>query len=61
MDWLVEPLGTFNNLHANQNEPRDAECSGSGTQLNQCSCTGGLVACSCGGGLTIKEKVSQSG
>jgi hypothetical protein len=27
-------------------------CTGEGTKLNSCNCTGGLVVCQCSGGLT---------
>jgi hypothetical protein len=56
VDWLVEPLATFGALLGNKDEPKDAKCSGAGTQLNACSCTGGLVSCSCTGGLNIEQK-----
>lgn len=52
MDWIIEPLSGFKAL-----EPISADsCTGEGTKLNHCSCTGGLVVCKCKGGLVVPSQ-----
>jgi len=57
MDWIIEPISGFTSLDTRLME---ASCSGDGTKLQSCTCTGGLVVCQCSGGLTQPEaKVEQ--
>lgn len=51
MEWIIEPLSAFLGMDLMAAD----SCSGGGTQLNSCSCTGGLVVCQCSGGL-VKPK-----
>lgn len=48
MEWIVAPLGKTWSLDLLAAD----KCSGGGSTLLSCECTGGLVVCQCEGGLT---------
>lgn len=56
MNWIIEPISGFQTF-----DPLAADtCTGEGSRLNSCSCSGGLVVCQCSGGLTVpKQQISQ--
>lgn len=47
MEWIIEPVAGFQSLPILGNDT----CTGDGTKLNSCACTGGLIVCQCTGGL----------
>lgn len=49
MDWIVGALHGF----AEMSTLAADSCSGSGTTLNSCSCTGGLLSCTTAGALKV--------
>jgi hypothetical protein len=51
MDWIAQPMTGFRSLDMMMADT----CTGDGTKLNSCSCTGGLVVCQCSGGLTVPK------
>ena len=50
MEWLMEPISGIRAISVAYAAPG---CTGDGTVLNSCGCTGGLVNCQCSGGLKV--------
>lgn len=53
MEWVMEPMSAFRSLDVIMVAD---DCSGSGSTLNSCSCTGGLVVCGGAGALKPPAK-----
>lgn len=52
MNWIIEPVTGFSSFEMLMADT----CTGDGTKLNSCSCTGGLVVCQCTGGLAVPKQ-----
>lgn len=52
MNWIMEPVSGFQALEMMAAD----SCTGEGTRLNSCSCSGGLVVCQCSGGLVVPKE-----
>lgn len=51
MHWIIEPVSGFLAMEIVDGD----NCSGSGSTLRECTCTGGMVVCSVPGSLIVPK------
>jgi hypothetical protein len=51
MKWIIEPMSGFFTLDVTEAD----NCTGTGSTLRECTCTGGMVVCSVPGALVVPK------